>query len=173
MNVGGGRTLIEKGFPGHLHVVAAIGYRHEPFVADEPVHAVPGDFAAIGFGREQLIEPFRARSAGEANRNAASMRRNPCQHAVGGGLRQCRRIGNGDDLALVAGGHRQLSFRQLRPSRSINSLASSGPSLPGSYTFSPLPPAFFQASRNGCTACQPASTLSARWNRMLSPIMQS
>ena len=37
-----------------------------------------------------------------------------------------------NDLALVAGGHRQVNFRQLRPSRSNRSLASSGPSLPGS-----------------------------------------
>jgi hypothetical protein len=60
MNVGGRGALIEKCFPRHLHVVAAVGYRHEPFVADEPVHAIPGDLAAIGLGLEQLIEPFRA-----------------------------------------------------------------------------------------------------------------
>ena len=34
--------------------------------------------------------------------------------------------------ALTAGRHGQVSFRQLRPSRSIKALASSGPSLPGS-----------------------------------------
>jgi hypothetical protein len=30
-----------------------------------------------------------------------------------------------------------------------------------------------QASRMGCTARQPASMLSARWNSVASPIMQS
>ena len=41
-------------------------------VADEPVHAVPRNPASIGVGREQLIELFRARSAGQANRDAAA-----------------------------------------------------------------------------------------------------
>ena len=79
-----------------------------------------------------------------------------------------------DDLALIA---RPPWSGQLAPAAAV-----AGEQLVGLFRAlaaglvdrsSPLAPAFFQASRNGCTARQPASTLSARWNRMSSPIMQS
>ena len=75
---------------------------------------------------------YVAKPAGQANRDATAIGRYPGQNPVRRGCCQRGRIGHADDLAWGAGGHRQASFRQLRPSRSKRSLASSGPSLPGS-----------------------------------------
>ena len=68
----------------------------EALVADEPVHAVPRDSVSIGIGRQQLIELFRARSAGQADRDAAAVGVDPCHQTIRGGFRQRRRIGDDD-----------------------------------------------------------------------------
>ncbi len=51
MDIGRWRAAIQKGLPRHGHVVEGIIRRHETLIADEPVHAVPWDTAAIGLGR--------------------------------------------------------------------------------------------------------------------------
>src|SRR4029078_7246203 len=75
------------------------------FVADEPVHALPRYPASIGLRRKQLIELLRARSAGQADRGAAFVCSYSRHHMFGGGRRQRRWIGDGDDLTVVVRGH--------------------------------------------------------------------
>src|SRR5579872_3976161 len=156
-----GRQPIEEDFARHVHIVQGMIACDEALVADEPVHAIPGNPFRPGGGREQLIELLRTRSTGQANRDAAFVRRDPCDQPSGRSERQLCRIGGGDFLKILR--HPVYpSVRQLRPSRLSNSSAPAGPSPPALYISRPLASAFFQASRNGCTACQPASTLSAR-----------
>ena len=56
MDIGGWRALIQENLSGRSHVVQRIACRNEPFVADEPMHTVPRDFASIGFRRKQRVE---------------------------------------------------------------------------------------------------------------------
>src|SRR6185437_8446579 len=121
MNMRGGREAVEENAARGRHVVAAVGDRYKPLIADEPMDAIPGNLAAIGVGREQFIKLLWARSAGEADRNAPRIFRDPRQQKLGRRLGEHRRIGNRNDLAGMGGCHRQVSLRQLRPSRASSS----------------------------------------------------
>src|SRR5262249_17923485 len=67
----------------------------------------------------------------------------------------------------------QSSGRQARPSRASSSSAAAGPFLPAIYFGKFRGGLWARVSRIGCTARHPASMLSARWNSVASPIMQS
>ena len=141
----------------HAHVVERIVRRHKALVADEPVHAIPRDPASIGVGREQLIELFRARAAGQADRDAAGICADiraeqraprPSSPASGSDRQLTDHAGDCRCDHLLSRASASCGRRA-----SSSSSASSGPSLPASIDLrARLPPAFFQASRNGCTA---------------------
>ena len=87
-------------------LLSGIVRRHEALVADEPVHALPGDPVSIGVGREQLIELLRARSAGQADRHAAAVGgvlASTCSAAVAA---SAAGSATADDVAVVVRGHR-------------------------------------------------------------------
>jgi len=125
-----GRAAFEDDSSRHRHVVQRIVRSHKALITDEPMNAAPWNPCARVVGREQLMELFRARSTGEADRDAAVIGRDPRRRAFKGGLRKRIRIGHNNELMSRC--HRQVSLRQLRPSRAKSSSASSGPSLPGS-----------------------------------------
>src|SRR5712692_9773308 len=64
-------------------------------------------------------------------------------------------------------------FLQRRPSRSISSSDSFGPQVPAGWLGKLRGGSAFHTSSTGLTMLQPASTMSARWNSVASPVMQS
>ena len=105
MDVGSRRATIQKYPPRRPHVVEGIVRRNKALVADEPMHAVPRYPASIAVGRKQSIEMLRARSAGQADRHATSVRRNLCQDTIRGGLRKRLGVRNRDHMAMIGQRH--------------------------------------------------------------------
>jgi hypothetical protein len=110
VDVGSRRPAIQKDLPRHAHVVERIVGRDKTLVADKPVHAVPRDPASKGIGREQLVELFRARSAGQADRHAIAVGGDhPCYDTLRGGFGERDRVGNldhfGVHLAMIVPSH--------------------------------------------------------------------
>ncbi len=103
--------------------------RHEPLVADEPMHAVPWNPASTGIARKQPVELSGTRPAGEADRDPSIILIDPSDDALRCCARKLSRVRDGDDLTTGLGHHSQ-NFRQLRPSRFSKSSAACGPSLP-------------------------------------------
>ena len=144
--------------------------------------APPFDVGRGGGGRAVAILVFHA---GDEGRKCGPRRSPRVLSASSRATRACRTMMRArpsarvDELLLLRGlgGHRSCGrahrYPPARPSRLQQFVRFLGPFAAGLVALQAVGAAFFQASRNGCTAFQPASTLSARWNRMLSPIMQS
>ena len=113
----------------HPEIAAWIVERHETVVADEPMNPVPGNPAAIRLLGEQGVKLRWARAAGQADRRAFRLIRDPRDQTLRRGLRQRRRVLHLDHDAAAAL-HAYTGVRQLRPSRASSAALPSGPSLP-------------------------------------------
>ena len=84
MDVGRRRAVIEKDPPRHRHVAERIACRNEALVADEPVHAVPRNSAAIGIASRAIDRAASGsiRRSGRSRSGRHSRRSAPCTRSA-------------------------------------------------------------------------------------------
>jgi hypothetical protein len=102
MNVGRrDRDMADEKPMRDAEIAARIVVRHVAVVAPEQMDALPRQCVAIGRLGQELIEPFRRRAAGEAERDAALGALEARRDALRGRARQRLVIGNNRQIWML------------------------------------------------------------------------